>query len=208
MYNLIIEPGTPFFRMNEDGLLELPDEETDEEIDEFTRSYLKQTGYERYEISNWSKPSYECRHNIGYWTEREYLGMGLGAASFFDGMRFSDTSDLQRYLELDFSDPDIEKKLHIEKKELSREEEMEEFMFLGLRMTRGISATDFLVRFKVKVESVYGDKLKKFTDLKLMEKEGYRYRLTERGMDVSNVIMSEFLLSEENDKGEISEDEK
>ena len=208
VYNLIIEPGTPFFRMNEDGLLELPDEETDEEIDEFTRSYLKQTGYERYEISNWSKPSYECRHNIGYWTEREYLGMGLGAASFFDGMRFSDTSDLQRYLELDFSDPDIEKKLHIEKKELSREEEMEEFMFLGLRMTRGISATDFLVRFKVKVESVYGDKLKKFTDLKLMEKEGYRYRLTERGMDVSNVIMSEFLLSEENDKGEISEDEK
>ena len=124
--------------------------------------------------------------------------MGLGAASFFDEKRFSDTRDLQKYLELDFFRKDIEKELYSEKKVLSREEEMEVFMFLGLRMTRGISSTDFLVRFKVQLESVYGDKLKKFTDLKLMEKDGYRYRLTDRGMDISNLIMSEFLLSDEN----------
>ncbi len=197
VYNLIVEPGTPFYRMNEDGLLELPDEDTDEEIDEFTVSCLKQAGFERYEISNWAKPSYECRHNIGYWTEKEYLGVGLGAASFFEDRRFSVTRDLMSYLELDFGAPDIKERLYTEKKELTHEEEMEEFMFLGLRMTRGISSTDFLVRFKVRMDSVYGEQLEKFTSLKLMVKDGYRYRLTDRGMDVSNLIMSEFLLSDE-----------
>lgn len=195
VYNLIVEPGTPFARMQDEGLLMLPTEEEAAEMDAFTGACMQKAGYERYEISNFARPGYACRHNIGYWKKVPYIGFGLGAASYFEKLRWKNTSDMQEYLSADFGKAEgfaaVRKEMH----GLSKEEEMEEFMFLGLRMTEGVSETDFLMRFQKKIDSVYGAQLRKFTELKLMEYAEGRYRLTARGMDVGNTVMSEFLLS-------------
>lgn len=176
----------------------LPDEDTENRIYHLTRNFLKSQGYERYEISNYAKPGHECRHNIGYWTEASYLGLGLEAASYVGGCRFSNERDLDAYLSLDFSGesglPAL-KALHGQVQELSREEQMEEFMFLGLRMIRGISEIDFVAMFGVKLETVYGPVISRLKADGLMKQEGVWLSLTEWGMDVSNFVLSEFLLS-------------
>ena len=193
VYNLIIEEGTPFYEMQQDGLLMMPSEEEQAEIDSFTKEYLARQNYHRYEISNWAKEGMECRHNCGYWTGVPYLGFGLGAASYFKKRRWTNTSDLSEYMEYDFAG---DKSLNLRKdmRELSREERIEEFMFLGLRMTEGISASGFLSEFGQHLDSVYGKILDKDIINGLIESTGGRYRLTERGMDISNVVLSDFLL--------------
>ena len=194
VYNLIIEEGTPFYRMQEEGLLMMPSEEEQAEIDTFTKEYLARQGYHRYEISNWAKEGLECRHNSGYWTGVPYLGFGLGAASYFDSKRWNNTSDLSEYMNYDFVG-DRSSTVRKDVRELSREEQIEEFMFLGLRMTKGISSSSFLTRFGQHLDSVYGKVLDKDIISGLIESCDGRYRLTERGMDVSNVVLSGFLLS-------------
>ncbi|MBQ7173979.1 MAG: oxygen-independent coproporphyrinogen III oxidase [Lachnospiraceae bacterium] len=194
VYNLIIEEGTPFYQMQEEGLLMMPSEEEQAEIDTFTKEYLARQGYHRYEISNWAREGLECRHNSGYWTGVPYLGFGLGAASYFDRKRWNNTSDLSEYMDFDFVG-DRSGTVRKDVRELSREEQIEEFMFLGLRMTKGISSSSFLARFGQHLDSVYGKILDKDIISGLIESCDGRYRLTERGMDVSNVVLSGFLLS-------------
>ena len=196
IYNLIVEEGTPFMKMYKDGTLALPDEDTATEIDEITRALTVKYGYNRYEVSNYAKPGYECRHNYGYWSNVSYLGFGLGAASYFDGRRWSNTRDYRRYLELDFSD---DKKagyplLHVSEQVLSKEDQMEEFMFLGLRRIEGVSEVEFKQRFQLDIMSVFGDELDKYVSQGFILHEGYRFRFSDRGMDVSNVILSQFLI--------------
>lgn len=225
-YSLIIEEGTPFFeRFGEPeckkGLLsggqqenskkpetasevaaraavmtlpDLPDEDTDREMYHLTKEMMAAQGYERYEISNYAKKGYECRHNTGYWTGVEYLGLGLGASSYTYGYRYHNTEDLQEYLSLNLYEGgaaarDIE--------ELSLEDKMEEFMFVGLRMMQGVSGSEFLERFGLNMWNVYGDVLKKLEQQGLIEVEAPMVRLTERGIDVSNVVLSEFLIDRE-----------
>ena len=195
VYNLIVEPGTPFADMQEQGLLMLPTEEEDAQIDAFTSEYMEKQGYERYEISNFARPGFACRHNIGYWTEVPYLGFGLGASSFFEDLRWSNTRDLAEYMNADLSRQTGFDAIRKEVRKLSREEEMEEFMFLGLRMVQGVSETDFLMHFQRRIETVYGEPLKKYVGTGLLLHEDGRYRLTPRGMDVSNQILSDFLIS-------------
>ena len=196
VYNLIVEPGTPFAEMNEEGLLMLPGEDEDEEIDAFTREYTEKMGYQRYEVSNFARPGFACRHNIGYWTEVPYVGFGLGAASHFEEFRWSNTRSMEEYLAADLSREEgfsaIRKELH----QQTVKEEMEEFMFLGLRLVEGVSEQEFLLRFQKRMDLVYGEQIRKFIRLSLMERVDGRLRLTPRGMDVSNVILSEFLLEE------------
>jgi len=195
IYDLIVEEGTPFYEMQEAGTLSLPDEETESEMDAFTRSYMGSHGYERYEVSNWARAGRACRHNTGYWTGVPYLGFGIGAASYFDGYRWSNTRDLSAYLAVDFEQTaeafaSIRKDLRL----LSEKDRMEEFMFLGLRMTQGVSGMDFLTTFSRRLESVFGEQLEKYVSEGLILREGYQYRLSERGMDVSNGILCDFLL--------------
>ena len=144
-------------------------------------------GYNRYEISNYAKPGKECRHNIGYWTEVSYLGLGLGASSYMDGCRFSNEKDMRRYLSLDL-EHDCGEGL----RELAGPVEL---MFLGLRMTRGVSEMDFVRLFGVKMDTVYGEKIRRLMANGLLKKDGVWLSLTEWGMDVSNFVLSEFLLS-------------
>lgn len=195
VYNLIVEPGTPFADMQKAGLLMLPTEEENADIDAFTAEYMQKQGYERYEVSNFARPGFACRHNIGYWTEVPYIGFGLGASSFFEDLRWSNTRDINEYLNADLRHAAGFDAIRKDVRNLSREEEMEEFMFLGLRMVEGISETDFLMRFQRRLESVYGEQLRKYTELDLMERADGRCRLTPRGMDVSNQILSDFLLT-------------
>ena len=206
-YSLIIEEGTPFWnRFGEKNCScgytgpALPDEDTENKIYRFTRKFLQEQGFERYEISNYAKPGKACRHNIGYWTEVAYLGIGLGASSYMEGCRFTNERDLDKYLALDFgSEVPEEREAALKKlwgpiEELTQAQRMEEFMFLGLRMLRGVSDVDFIRLFGVKMETVYGDVIARLISSGLLKKEGSSLALTEWGMDVSNFVLSEFLL--------------
>ena len=204
-YSLIIEQGTPFWEQYGPGMggcrrenvLPLPDEDRKTGF-----TILQGIFWERWAISamrfrNYAKPGKECRHNIGYWTEVSYLGLGLGASSYMDGCRFSNEKDLRRYLALDLEHDCGEglRELAGPVEQLSREARMEEFMFLGLRMTRGVSEMDFVRLFGVKMETVYGAVIERLMANGLLKKEGVWLSLTEWGMDVSNFVLSEFLLS-------------
>ena len=173
-YSLIIEEGTPFYEKYREGknASDLPDEDTERRMYEDTRRILKEYGYHRYEISNYAKEGFECRHNLGYWERAEYLGIGTGAASLIENRRFTEGEE-----------PDI----------LSREEQMSEYMFLGLRKIKGVSKSRFREEFGSSMEKIYGNVLEDMKKKGLMEEEGDYVRLTERGIDISNYVMSEFL---------------
>ena len=195
VYNLIIEPGTIFYEMNKEGVLMMPSEDEQAKIDEYTRTYMKKMGYERYEFSNWAKSGRECRHNLGYWQGVPYIGFGLGASSYFNGCRWKNTDDIREYMQLDLKNKGIETlgESRREYKELSRTERMEEFMILGLRCTKGVSESVFYGRFGRELSEVYGGQLSKYVGMGLIEHSDGMYRLTKGGLDVINVILSEFL---------------
>ena len=185
-YSLIIEEGTPFAQRP----LPLPDEEEERLMYERTGQILKEYGMEQYEISNYARPGYACRHNIGYWTGKEYLGMGLGSSSLMEGERFSNTSDMKEYLE-DSGHPG---RLRRDRQKLSEKDRMEEFMFLGLRMTAGISEKDFLDTFGREIHAVYGPVIRKYVEGGFLGEEKGRLYLTRKGISVSNPILADFLL--------------
>lgn len=168
----------------------LPDEDEEREMYRLTRRFLSDKGYERYEISNYARPGFECRHNTGYWRGKDYLGLGLGASSLIDGCRFSNTADMKRYLELETGTDGW----YSESGRLSREAQMEEFMFLGLRMVRGVSEKEFYRKFEEKLMTVYGGVIRKNEARGLLIRKNGRIWLTERGMDLANIVESEFLL--------------
>ena len=189
-YSLIIEEGTPFFELFEKGRLDLPGEDEEREMYYLTERLMNAHGYHRYEISNYARPGYECRHNVRYWRRSPYIGFGIGAASLLDETRWSNTRDLQRYLSGSGSLSDIREEIH----HLSVREQMEEFMFLGLRMMEGVSCADFGEKFGCELDSVYGGVCEKLISEGLLVREGDRYKLTSRGIDVSNAVLAEFLL--------------
>lgn len=192
-YSLIIEKGTPFYDRygKQDGRNDLPDEDTERQIYSVTGKVLKEYGYHRYEISNYAAEGFECRHNLGYWERKEYLGLGLGSSSLIGEKRFNNTADMRKYMEkfLGGADFDIRENIEV----LSRQDQMEEFMFLGLRKTSGISVRDFRRYFGTGIENVYGDQISRMKELGLMEENGEFLRLTERGTDVSNAVFCEFM---------------
>lgn len=191
-YSLIVEEGTPFYQMQEEGKLIIPDEETDRMMYQLTQELLYNKGYERYEISNYAKQGKECRHNLTYWQMEEYLGMGLGASSYFQGYRFSNTDSLKVYLETTVD------KLQKERYLLSKKEEMEEYVFLGLRMRKGISTIDYQKRFGVAFRKQYERVLPLLFEKCLLAEDGNHDRiyLTNQGIDVSNIVLADFLIEE------------
>lgn len=197
-YSLIIEEGTPFYekygdraediveisrkgnKVNQPILSgenicvdKLPDEEEERRMYWSTKTVLGQYGYHRYEISNYAFPGYECKHNLGYWNRTEYLGIGTGAASLIDNRRWN-------YGE--------------EPAALSTKEQMEEYMFLGLRKMEGVSKAKFAGEFGRRMDEVYKEVLEKMCRMGLMAENNDFVWLTDRGIDVSNAVMCEFLL--------------
>lgn len=192
-YSLIIEEGTPFYDRCEE--LDLPDEDEERTMYHDTKTILKERGYERYEISNYARQGYECRHNIGYWTGVPYLGMGLGASSYIGGERFMSEPDLSAYL---LTEPSAfsGRRHHRDRHLQTQKEQIEEFMFLGLRLTAGVSGVEFQRRFGVSLKSAYGPVITRLIKNGLLEQHpsSDRLRLTEYGIDVSNTVLCEFLL--------------
>ena len=192
VYSLIIEEGTRLYD-NIDNYPDIPDDDDDRKMYALTKEILGQAGYERYEISNYAKDGYACRHNIGYWKRTEYLGLGLGASSLYGENRFSNTRDMQEYLGFSGNTERIRKDVL----KLSLKDQIEEFMYLGLRMTEGISEIDFEQNFGQKLENIYGSVLQKYKETGFLEKTGTNWRFTRKGIHVSNHILAELLLDEE-----------
>ena len=235
-YSLIIEEGTPFYDLYESGKLNLPEEDEEREMYHLTKTILSAAGYERYEISNYAKSGFACRHNIRYWRREPYLGFGVGSASMYGelvplavnsalmgskqtaispnegdiknyfisccGMfsgqyRRTNDTDFIRYLRhYDLRESGGGKAWDGENTTtcLSLKDSMEEFMFLGLRMTDGVSIREFYDAFGFSMDDIYGDVIRKYIENGLLERGDDRIALTARGLDVSNVVMEEFLL--------------
>lgn len=189
-YSLIVEEGTVFYKLMEQGKLNLPCEEDEREMYELTKSMMKEKGYEHYEISNWSKPNQECKHNILYWQQGSYIGAGLGAHGFIDDYRYHNTCDLDVYIKANGNCADS-----IEEKEFINEKmAIEEFMFLGLRLTKGISSEAFEMKFNQSLEQVYGKTIDKWIKEKALVQDKERLYLSELGRDISNQVFTSFLL--------------
>ena len=196
-YSLIIEEGTYFY--NHQKELKLVTEDEEREMYYKTKEILQKHGYERYEISNYAKKGYESKHNSSYWTGVDYIGFGIGASSYVKGIRYDRIRNIDEYISYY---EDIENVENIKEKNkiecniqvLTEKEKIEEYMFLGLRMIKGISKTDFAKQFNRTVEEIYGNVLDKYVKLGMLENSQDRIRLTEKGLDVSNAIFADFLL--------------
>lgn len=186
-YSLIVEEGTPFY---EKYRKKPPvDEDTDRDMYDFTKEFLSQHGYERYEISNYAKSGYECRHNLKYWSGKDYVGFGIGASSRIKNIHYKNEPDYVEYT----------KKIKTNKPVAYEEEimdewaEMLEFIFLGLRKIKGISKEEFRNRFSYDVMECFGDIIRKFQEKELLTVQGDRIAFTDTGLDISNYVLCEFL---------------
>lgn len=209
-YSLIIEEGTPFWDLygddrsgeaNADGIIAdggagqqgkaaipaLPDEDSERQMYHLTKRILAEKGYERYEISNYARKGFECRHNLIYWQRKDYLGLGLGAASMVGNRRFSNVSDMTSYMH-DWS--------YCQEEILDRKAQIEETMFLGLRCTAGVSDRMFTEKFGQSMMDIYGDIIRKYLSegFLIYNPSDGRLAFSEAGTDVSNWILSDFLL--------------
>lgn len=191
VYSLILEDGT-YLADNIDKFPPVPDEDEDRRMYHMTKERLHSAGYERYEISNYSRKGFECRHNLLYWNGGEYYGFGCSAAGFIGNERYSDIRDVKKYIGFN---GDIEK-LHENIEILTKEDAMEEFMFLGLRKMAGVDVMDFQRRFGVPIENVYAKEIEHNIDKGLLIRQGDMLKLTEYGIDICNTVMSDFILTD------------
>lgn len=200
VYSLIIEENTPFYDKYIDDYLRqskgevtsfLPSEDMLCEMTDYIGAYLKSRGYHMYEISNYALEGYECKHNIGYWTRREYIGFGLGAASLYDNVRLKNPADMDRYINnWTKKNPVCE---YDEKINLTKDEQMAEHMILGLRMSEGVSSEEFYNIYGRSLEAVYKDKINDLQDKGLVVVKGGRVKPTLTGMKLQNIIAREFI---------------
>ena len=209
-YSLQIEEGTPFFKQYQEGSLKETEDELDREMYHYALELLKGSGYQHYEISNASKEGYQCRHNLKYWSMKDYLGLGLGSHSFIDGIRFSNVTDLNQYLQMDEEYNGIGKNNNgrMENQERynnpfvewhhknSKEENISEYLFTGLRKIDGIDLKDFEKSFDRPIEDVFSKNwhiLQTYIDEGYLTKSDENMRFTIKGIDISNTILTEFV---------------
>ena len=185
-YSLILEEGTPLFDEVKDGKVSVCDEDTERELYELAVNTLEKNGYKQYEISNFAKDGKASHHNIKYWTMEEYIGLGLSAHSFINGVRFSNTDNIENYMKRNYKSG--------ERNILSKNDMMSEFVFLGFRMTDGISEDAFFQKFGEDIFEIFKIPLEKFIETGFLIHENGKIRLSKDGVSVSNSIMCEFLL--------------
>jgi len=205
-YALTLEHGTPFGRWSSKGLMPLPDPDLAADMYEWAGGTLEENGYFQYEISNWSKPNRECKHNLQYWRGRSYLAFGAGAHGYAHGYRYSNALRIKTYIDrmtnsltsnLDFPLSPAAVNQHKQ----SLHEDMSEFMMTGLRLTReGVSENEFQTRFGESMGSVYGEEIEDLLKVGLIEtrtseffKNSEVLRLTNRGRLLGNQVFMRFV---------------
>ena len=189
-YSLIIEEGTAFYKLYEKDKLDLPNEDDERVMDKLTKDILKANGYHQYEISNFALNGKECEHNKVYWSLDEYIGVGSASSSYIDGYRLVNTSDINDYIKKINDNVSVV----IDKYENSSEDEIEEFVFMGLRMVSGIDLLKFNKKFGVDINSIYKKVIEKNIKDGLLVVEKNKMFLTAKGMELSNSVMSDFIL--------------
>lgn len=187
-YSLILEEGTTLY-VNRSSYT-FPTEEEDREMYVLTGKYLEEAGYRRYEISNYAREGFACRHNRVYWRRGDYAGFGLGASSMVGNVRWKNP---EKYASYAAYVEQTEKRGADEVQVLTAQEQMEEFMFLGLRLAEGVDVEEFQSLFGKSMEEVYGKPIASFEAQGLLRRKGRMLALTPRGIDVSNVVFAAFL---------------
>ncbi|WP_341877431.1 radical SAM family heme chaperone HemW [Defluviitalea saccharophila] len=188
-YSLTIEEDTPFGQWEAEGRIKLNDAEADRAMYHYAGWYLNKMGYKQYEISNFSKAGFLSKHNLVYWTYKPYIGMGLGAHSFYNGERYHNTYNLDQYIKLSGSIAVLKE----DAEKISLPMQYAEYIFLGLRLLEGISVEQFNHTFQVSFEKLFGKKIEKLVKLGLVENNKNIIKLTPKGLDVSNTVFAEFL---------------
>ena len=189
LYSLILENHTVFMNRMRRGKLPLPKEELEAEMFEYIIAELERAGFEHYEISNFSKPSFESRHNLMYWDNAEYYGIGAGASGYVNGIRYKNHGPIRHYLSA------VEEgNARITEEHLSQKEQMEEEMFLGLRKKSGVSMARFEEKFGRPFDGLYGKIVKDLVQQGLMQIEGDRVRMTKRGLFLGDTVAERFIL--------------
>ena len=189
LYALTLEPGTRFERLDRGGKLDLPEEDEELKMYEESISTLGSAGYDHYEVSNFAKPGFQARHNLTYWRNGEYLGVGPGAVSYLDGARFKREKLPSKYI----SKVETSVDLTVETETLPEEERLGETMMLGLRLREGVSLSNLKERFGVDPARKFAEQIRTLTENGAIESEGDRLRLTHRGLLLANLVLSEFL---------------
>ena len=188
-YALIIEEGTPFYELESQGKLNTASEEVEREMYHKGVAYLKRKGYNQYEISNFAQPGKECRHNLIYWKNRDYIGIGCGAHSFLDGERWSNYNDISQYI-----DSISKKRTAIEHRQrISISEQRFETIMLGLRLIEGVSKLEFRERFNNDIRYYYDDAIDQLKKQGLLAEDSNRIYLTPKGMDFQNQVLLYFM---------------
>lgn len=189
-YSLIIEEGTCFYNLYNNNKLNLPTEDEEREMYSYTKKMLSNNGYNQYEISNFSIDNKECFHNKVYWKMEEYLGLGVSASSFIDEKRIKNLDDVETYILNIENNKSVEDEIHLN----DTNDDMEEFVFMGLRMICGIEEEEFKRRFNQDIDNIYGDVINKNIKQELLVRDKGRIYLTSHGIEVSNWVMSQFIL--------------
>ena len=188
-YGLIVEKGTKFYDLNNRGKLNLPDEDLERAMYHKGMEYLVSNGYEHYEISNFAKKGYECKHNLFYWELKPYIGLGIGAHSNIFGKRYWNFADIKEYISsLDNGSFPVS-----EEEVIDKDMEMAEYCILGLRLIRGIDKKNFLGRFGIDIKEIYGKIIERHVKGGLLYENENRIYLTKRGLDLSNIVEVDFL---------------
>ena len=189
-YSLIIEEGTAFYNLYENDKLKLPTEEEERKMYHLAKKILEENGFNQYEISNYAKEGKECRHNLAYWNMDNWIGVGSAAASYINGKRIKNISSVEEYINsIKDKGEAVEEIINN-----SKNDNMEEFMFMGLRKINGIDENEFKNRFSMNINDLYGEILNKYIGEGLLIRESGRIFLSEKGIEISNVIMADFLL--------------
>lgn len=191
VYSLIIEDGTPISKLLDEEKIKLPDEEIERQMYWYVKNKLELNGYNHYEISNFSKKGKESKHNLNCWKQKQYIGIGAAAHSYFKDIRYSNTNNIEEYIK-NIKENNIEKNRKIEEKQ-TIEDKKNEFMMLGFRMIEGVNIADFKAKFVDNPLYVYREKIKKLTDEGLIEVDLNNIKLTNKGLDLANVVFEEFI---------------
>ena len=191
VYSLIIEAGTPFYNKLEKGELSLPDDETERKMYWLVKERLEKAGYEHYEISNFAKKGFESKHNLACWNQEEYIGFGVAAHSYTNNVRYSNIDDIEKYIENYETDNETDNFVFQEK--LDKNSKMKEFMMLGLRKIKGVKISDFKNKFGDNPIFLYRKELEKLVNEDLLVIDGDDIRLTNKGLDLANLVWEEFV---------------